>query len=179
MSFLMAAPEMVATAATDVAAVGSTLSAAHMAAAASTVAVLPAAADEVSASIAQVFSRAAQEYHALAGQAAAFNQSFVQHLTASARSYAAAEAANAASLIPSPSAIADLPGQLSNALTNAWNTLFTYVNFFANALYGTAILGIFVAYFSLIFAGLTLAYEILLLQFRLLSTFGVIFPFPL
>jgi hypothetical protein len=130
MSYVMATPEMMAAAATDVAAVGSTLSAAHMAAAAPTVAVMPAAADEVSAGIAQVFSRAAQEYQRLAGQAAAFNQKFVQHLTAGAGSYAAAEAANAAVLQPltasagsAASAISALPGQILNTLNSALGQL--------------------------------------------------------
>lgn len=98
MSYVLAAPEMIATAATDVAAVGSTLSAEHVAAAASTVTLLPAAADEVSVSIAHLFSRYAQDYQSLAGQAAAFHEQFVQHLNASAGSYASTEAANAASL---------------------------------------------------------------------------------
>ena len=130
MSYVMATPEMLAAAATDVAAVGSTLSAAHMAAAASTVAVMPAAADEVSAGIAQVFSRAAQEFQGLAGQAAAFNQKFVQHLTAGAGSYAAAEAANATVLQPltasagsAASAISDLTGQILNTLNSALGQL--------------------------------------------------------
>ncbi len=100
MSNVTAVPEMMAAAATDVAAIGSTVNAAHMAAAAPTVAVIPAAADEVSASIAQVFSKQAQNYQALAGQAAAFQQQFVQHLNASAGSYAGAEAVSAASLVP-------------------------------------------------------------------------------
>ena len=63
MAYVIAAPEMLAAAATDVAAVGSTVSAAHMAAAPPTIGVIPAAADEVSAGIAQVFSRRAQDYH--------------------------------------------------------------------------------------------------------------------
>ena len=78
MSYVMAAPEMMAAAATDVAAVGSTLSAAHMAAA-PTVAVIRAAADEVSGSIAHLFSGYGQDYQALAGQAAAFHEQFMQH----------------------------------------------------------------------------------------------------
>ena len=101
MSSVIAAPDLIATAATDLAAIGSTVSAAHMTAAAPTVAVIPAAADEVSAGIAHVFSVHAQDYQGLAGQAAAFHEQFVQHLTASARSYASAEAANAAVLQPS------------------------------------------------------------------------------
>jgi hypothetical protein len=120
MSYLIAAPEMMAAAATDVAAVGSALSAAHMAAA-PTVAVVPAAADEVSAGIAHLFSRYAQGYQALAGQAAAFHEQFVQHLTASAGSYAATEAVNA-SLLQPLNAVAGtfastVPGQILNLFT--------------------------------------------------------------
>jgi len=59
---------MMATAATDLATIGSTLGAAHTQAAAPTLAVMPAAADEVSAGVAQLFSRHAQDYHALAGR---------------------------------------------------------------------------------------------------------------
>jgi hypothetical protein len=62
--------------------------------------VIPAAADEVSAGIAHLFSRYAGGYQALAGQASAFHQQFVQQVNASARSYAATEAGNAASLRP-------------------------------------------------------------------------------
>ena len=87
-------------AATDLANIGSTISAAHMAAATSTVGVIPAAADEVSSSIAHLFSQHAQDYQALAGQAAAFHEQFVQHLTSSAGSYASAEAASAKLLQP-------------------------------------------------------------------------------
>jgi hypothetical protein len=100
MSCVMTAPDVMAAAATDVAAVGSTLSAAHVTAVNPTVAVVPAAADEVSATIAHLFSRHAQDYQGLAGQAAAFHEQFVQHLNASARSYATAEGANVASLQP-------------------------------------------------------------------------------
>ena len=61
---------------------------------------IPAAADEVSAGVAHLFSRYAQGYQALAGQAAVFHEQFVQHLTAGAGSYAATEAANASLLQP-------------------------------------------------------------------------------
>jgi hypothetical protein len=92
MSYVIAVPEMMTSAATDLAAIGSNLNAAHMVAAAPTVAVLPAAADEVSASIAHLMSGYGQEYQAMAAQATAFNDQFVQHLTAGASSYASAEA---------------------------------------------------------------------------------------
>jgi hypothetical protein len=128
MSYVIAAPEIMTSAATDLATIGSNLSAAHTAAGGPTLAVMPAAADEVSASIAQVFSRAAQEYQALAGQAEAFHEQFVQHLTAGAGSYVATEAANAAVLQPLTagagsftSVIAALPGQLLNLLNDLLN----------------------------------------------------------
>jgi triacylglycerol lipase len=57
MSSVIAVPELITTAATDLANIGSTLSGAHTAAAASTVTVLPAAEDEVSVAIADLFSR--------------------------------------------------------------------------------------------------------------------------
>ena len=121
MSAVVAVPELMAEAATDLATVGSNLSAAHMTTAAATVTVLPAAADEVSTGIAQLFSAHAQDYQTLAGKAAAFNDQFVQHLTAGAFSYASIEANNAAllngltaSVGAIGSAIGALPGQLLN-----------------------------------------------------------------
>ncbi len=122
MSFLTAAPESMTLAAADLANIGSAISAAHMVAATPTVAVIPAAADEVSSSIAHLFSQHAQDYQALAGQAAAFHEQFVQHLTSSAGSYASAEAASAALLQPltaSAGAFAAANTALENALTNA------------------------------------------------------------
>ncbi len=98
MSYVTAAPEMLAAAAADLATIDSSLSAAHTAAAAPTFALVPAAADEESASIAHLFSQHAEDYQALAGQAAAFHEQFIQHLNASARSYASTEAANTSSL---------------------------------------------------------------------------------
>ena len=92
MSYVLAAPEIMAAAATDLATIGSDVSAVHTAAAAPTVALVPAAADEVSASIAQLFSQHAQGYQALAGQAAAFHEQFVGNLKAGAASYASIEA---------------------------------------------------------------------------------------
>lgn len=106
MSSVIAAPELMEVAARDLAAIGSTVSAAHMAAGAPTVALTPAAADDVSANIAHLFSAYAQDYQGLAARAAAFHEQFVQHLTAGAGSYAATEAA-AASSLGLPAAAAD------------------------------------------------------------------------
>jgi hypothetical protein len=56
MSYVIAAPEMMTSAATDLATIGSDLSAAHSVAAARTTAVIAAAEDEVSTAIAALFS---------------------------------------------------------------------------------------------------------------------------
>ena len=104
-----------------------------------------AAADEVSASIAHLFSRQAQDYQALAGQAAAFHEQFVQNLTASAGSYAGAEAANAALLPPLTGdsigstvvALRDQVTKLFNAVRNAILTL---------AIIGISVIGIIVQF---------------------------------
>lgn len=98
MSFLIAVPEMVAAAATDLARVGSTLSAANAAAVEPTSSVIAAGADEVSASIAGLFGAHAQAYQALSAQETTFHHQSVPALTAGANSYAGAEAANASPL---------------------------------------------------------------------------------
>lgn len=94
MSYVIAAPEMMTAAAGDLGKIASTLIEKHAAAAASTVGLVPAAADEVSAGIARLFSRYAEDFQGLAGRAAVFHEQFVQHLTAGAHSYASAEAIN-------------------------------------------------------------------------------------
>ncbi len=95
MSFVIAVPEALLSAASDMAGIGSVLSAANAAAAGPTTALLAAAEDEVSAAIAAVFGSHAQEYQALSARAAAFHQQFVQAVTSGARLYASAEATNA------------------------------------------------------------------------------------
>nr|WP_283159888.1 PE family protein [Mycobacterium bohemicum] len=72
-----------------------TLSAANEATAMPTTAVLPAAGDEVSASIATLFSRYGLAYQELSTQAATFHTQFMQTLTAGAQAYATAEVAGA------------------------------------------------------------------------------------
>jgi PE family len=98
MSFVIAAPEFVTAAASDLANVGSTISTANAAAAAPTTGVLAAGADEVSATVATLFGAHGQAYQVISAQTAAFHQQFVQLINSGAGSYAAAEAANAAPL---------------------------------------------------------------------------------
>jgi hypothetical protein len=73
MSSLIAAPELITTAATDLANIGSTLNAAHAAEATQARGMLAAAEDEASAAIAAVFSAHGQGFQALAAPAAAFH----------------------------------------------------------------------------------------------------------
>ena len=91
-SFLIAAPQVIADAASDLTNIGSVIGSATHAAAAATTGVLPAAADEVSMQIASLFSTHAAEYQQLSAQATAFHVGFVEALTAGAGAYAAAEA---------------------------------------------------------------------------------------
>src|SRR5262249_35904415 len=85
-------------AAVDLANIGSTLSSANVAAATPTSSVLAAGADEVSATIAALFSEHAQAYQTLSVQAALFHERFVRVLNGGAAAYARAEAANAVSV---------------------------------------------------------------------------------
>jgi PE family len=92
MSFMTTQPEMLSTAAGNLASIGSALTARNAAAAAPTTGVVPAAADEVTAA---QFAMHAQMYQAVSAQAAAIHDQFVAMLGSSAASYAATEAANA------------------------------------------------------------------------------------
>ena len=98
MSFLVATPAVLTSAAADLENLGATLNAAHTAAALPTTGILAAAGDEVSAAIASVFSGHGQEFQALSGQAAAFHTQFVQALSGAGSAYSLAEAANASPL---------------------------------------------------------------------------------
>jgi PE-PPE domain/PE family len=96
MSFTIASPDLMRTAAEEFAGVSSAIGAATDAARAKTTGLLPAAADEVSTRIAALFSGYADEYGALSTRAAAFHSAFVQALEAGAASYASAESGNVA-----------------------------------------------------------------------------------
>ncbi|CKS64814.1 Conserved protein of uncharacterised function%2C PE-PGRS family protein (part1) [Mycobacterium tuberculosis] len=99
MSLVIATPQLLATAALDLASIGSQVSAANAAAAMPTTEVVAAAADEVSAAIAGLFGAHARQYQALSVQVAAFHEQFVQALTAAAGRYASTEAAVERSLL--------------------------------------------------------------------------------
>jgi hypothetical protein len=96
MSFVSTQPTELTASAENLQGIGSSLTAQNAAAAAPTTGVLPAAADDVSALTAAQFATHAQMYQAVSAQAAAIHEMFVNTLGASAGSYAATEAANAA-----------------------------------------------------------------------------------
>jgi PE family protein len=96
MSFVNAQPEMLTAAAGQLHGIGAVLTAQNAAAAGPTTGIVPAAADEVSALTATQFGAHAALYQAVSAQAAAVHEMFVHTLGASAGSYAATEAANAA-----------------------------------------------------------------------------------
>jgi hypothetical protein len=98
MSYAIAAPELMTSAATDLATIGSDLSAAH-AAATPTTGILAAAEDEVSAAIAAVFSAHGKGFQALGAHAAAFHNQFVEALNSAGSAYAAGEASNVSLLV--------------------------------------------------------------------------------
>ncbi|WP_244603760.1 PE family protein [Mycobacterium attenuatum] len=99
MSFVLAAPEMVTTAAQELAAMHSTLGEASASAAGPTTALLAAAEDEVSTGIAALFGAFGREYQLISSQVQAFHEQFVNLLTASAVAYQSTEAANAGQIL--------------------------------------------------------------------------------
>jgi hypothetical protein len=96
MSFVTTQPEMLSTAARELAGIGAAMSALNAAAADLTTEVVPAGADGVSATTAVRFAVHAQLYQLVSAQAAAIHEQFVRVLTSSGGSYAATEAANTA-----------------------------------------------------------------------------------
>lgn len=118
MSAITAIPELLSAAGIDLARIGGLLNAAHQGAANSAQMVVPAAADEVSAGIARLFSQYADDYYGLADQMASFHQTFEQRLTAAAAGYGSAEATNASSLSSLEAIQNDILGVI-NAPTNA------------------------------------------------------------
>lgn len=98
MSYVNVLPEYLASAASDLAGIGSSIGAAGSSAASATTAVLPAGADEISAAISALFGAHGHAFQALNAQAARFHEQFVQTIRSTAAAFASAEAANVAPL---------------------------------------------------------------------------------
>ncbi|OBG29102.1 PE family protein [Mycobacterium alsense] len=99
MSFVTTLPAALASAAGELQTIGAAVAAGNAAASAPTTGVIPAAADEVSALTAVHFAAHGVLYQELSAQATAIHETFVSTLAASAASYGAAEAANAAAVL--------------------------------------------------------------------------------
>jgi hypothetical protein len=95
--FVTTAPPLLSAAAADLHGIGAAMTAGNLAAAAPTTGVIPPAADEVSALTAAQLAAHAQMYQTIGAHAAAIHELFVATLASSASTYAATEAANAAS----------------------------------------------------------------------------------
>ena len=98
MSYLIATPEALAAAVTDIAGIGSTLNAANAAAVGPTTKILAAGADEISAAVASLFGGHALDYQSLSARVAAYQSQFMTALSVGAQRYAASELANGALL---------------------------------------------------------------------------------
>jgi hypothetical protein len=98
MPSLITQPQLMATAATDLAEIRSAIGAANAVAAGPTTGLLAAAQDEVSAAAAALFDGYGKEYQALLKQAAAFHEEFAAALAAAGNAYAQAESTNAGAI---------------------------------------------------------------------------------
>ncbi|WP_374025438.1 PE family protein [Mycobacterium sp. HNNTM2301] len=96
MSFVTTQPEDLSVAAEHLTAVGMAVTAMNAAVSDPTIGLIPAAADEVSALVADAFAAHGALFQDLGAQAAVIHQMFVATLQASAGSYALTEVANAA-----------------------------------------------------------------------------------
>ncbi|ORW26850.1 hypothetical protein AWB91_05185 [Mycobacterium paraense] len=96
MSFVIATPDLVESAATSLAGIRSSLAEAAATAAGPTTGIAIAAQDEVSVAIASMFGNFGEHFQAVSAQAQAFHQQFVSLMNAGAGAYASAETANAA-----------------------------------------------------------------------------------
>lgn len=126
MSHVSVVPDSMMAAGADLRNIASALDEAHRAAAPGTVALRPAASDEVSAGITHLFSQHAQDFQEAAREAAAFHEQFVGKLIASSSAYASAEDAIASLLQAPVVGAADSTTAWSNltVLATQWPALF-------------------------------------------------------
>src|ERR1700731_853133 len=99
MSFVIATPDLVQSAAQDLAGIRSSLAQAAASAAGPTTGLSTAAQDEVSTAIAAFFGKLRQEFQSISAKAHEVHQQFVSLMNAGAGAYASAEAANAAQAV--------------------------------------------------------------------------------
>lgn len=120
MSFMVATPELLATAAGDLESIAAALQGATAAAASPTTGISAAAADEVSAAVAQLFGRYGQEFQALSARGAAWQADLTRLLNNSAAAYLGTDVAQALGLATGGSS-----GPAATAPGGAYQSLFT------------------------------------------------------
>ena len=126
MTYVLTEPQTLASVATNVEELGSTITEANAAAASPISGMAPAAADEVSAAIAKLFGAYGRQYQAVAGLAAAFHNEFTAALAAAGSAYTGAETDAQALLSGSPltgNVVAVVMGGSGNPIPDS-----TYVN---------------------------------------------------
>ncbi len=116
MSFVIAAPSLVESAATDLAGIRSSLAEAASTAAFPTTGIASAAQDEVSIAVATLFGNVGQEFQALNASAQMFHAQFVELMNTGAGAYAAAEAANAGQTLVNGGIVGNIGGTLGGSL---------------------------------------------------------------
>ena len=132
MSFVTTAPAAITAAATQLEGVGTSFATESSAAAGSTTAISPAAADEVSILQSGAFSTYGQLYQTVSAQAQAIHQQFVNLLQSSSGSYQETEGANqvgaaASSLANTGSSAAALPAQSTTPITDGITSLTSFL----------------------------------------------------
>ena len=94
MSFVSVVPDELTAAAGDLAGIGTSITAANAMAVPPTTQIAPAAADEVSAAIAQIFNAHAEGFQGLSAQAAMVHEQFVTNMANNAQAFADTESQN-------------------------------------------------------------------------------------
>jgi PE family len=154
MAFLFAAPEVMTAAASDLSGITSAVTAAHASVASAIGGVLPAAGDEVSAGIAQLFTQFGQEFQALTAKAVPAYNAFAQNLANGAASYQDIEALGSQLL-------ADLTGSVNggvNGVHTGIQSIIADITGGVNFLLDIAIFSTGAGVFGYIGAALTLAF---------------------
>lgn len=116
MAFVIAAPDLVESAATDLAGIRSSLAEAASTAALPTTGIASAAQDEVSIAVATLFGNVGNEFQALNAQAQLFHAQFVQLMSSGAGAYAAAEIVNAGQTLVGGGVVGNIGGTLGGSL---------------------------------------------------------------
>lgn len=139
MPYVVTTPEAMASVAVDINGVGTAITSAYGAAAQSTVGIVPAAADEVSAAIAQAFSQLGADSQVLGHKAREFYDAFTARLHAGAIAYVDRESASVAHMATSiggPYALAPT-GIAGRFLVSLWYAVTNAITAIATLFYAT------------------------------------------